>query len=123
MSSAGHLVLIVDDDIDLLEALALILERRGYRVLTATSGDKALEVLQETPLPSLILFDLMMPGMNGWSLRQKLLDKAAYASIPAVVLSGDHTALQNTPPPGCARTLRKPIDLATLLDVVKHACG
>ena len=123
MSTQPNVVLIVDDDTDLLEALALILERRDYRVLTATSGEQALELLRQGPLPSLILFDLMMPGMNGWSLRQKLLESPAYASIPAVVLSGDHAVLRNAPPPGCTRALQKPVDLVTLLDVVKQGCA
>lgn len=124
MSSDGPVVMIVDDDIDLLDALALILERRGYRVLTATGGEQALEQLQDDgPLPSLILVDLMMPGMNGWSLRQKLLESPAYANIPVVVLSGDHSVLRTAPPPRCTRALQKPVDLVTLLDVVKEGCA
>ena len=49
MTEPGHLALIVDDDMDLLDALAMILERRGYRILTATSGEQALERLAEGP--------------------------------------------------------------------------
>jgi len=123
MNAPGHVVLVVDDDVDLLDAVALILEERGYGVMTATSGEQALDQLRERPLPSLILFDLMMPGMNGWSLRRKLLESPRYASIPAVVLSGDHAALKTTPPPRCTRVLQKPVDLATLLDVVQRSCG
>jgi CheY-like chemotaxis protein len=123
MSTPAQLVLIVDDDVDLLEALAMILERRGYGVLTATSGEQALEQLQAGPLPSLILFDLrLMPGMNGWTLRQRLLETPAYADIPVVVLSGDHGVLRDAPPPRCANVLRKPVDLLTLLDAVKRGC-
>lgn len=122
MSASGHTVMIVDDDIDLLDAIALILERRGYRVVTATSGDQALALLGEGPLPSLIMFDLMMPGMDGWSLRQKLLETPAYADIPAIALSGDHTVLRRSPPPRCTKALQKPLDLETLLEVVKQGC-
>jgi CheY-like chemotaxis protein len=123
MNVASEVVLIVDDDVDLLEAAALILEQCGYRVLTATSGEQALEQLRVGPRPSLILFDLMMPGMNGWTLRQKLLDTPEYAGIPAIVLSGDHMVLRNAPPPRCTNTLKKPVDLATLLQVVKQGCA
>ena len=122
MSERDHVVLIVDDDADLLDALTLILERRGYRVLSATSGEQALERMQAGPLPSLILFDLMMPGMSGWGLRQKLLDDPTYADIPVLVLSGDHAVLRNAPPPRCTNALRKPVDLLTLLDAVKRGC-
>jgi len=123
MSMLAQLVLVVDDDVDLLEALAMILERRGYRVLTATSGEQALEQLQAGPVPSLILFDLTMAGMSGWTLRQKLLETPAYADIPVVVLSGDHGVLRSAPPPRCTNALRKPVDLATLLDAVKRGCA
>jgi two-component system, chemotaxis family, chemotaxis protein CheY len=123
MNMPAAFVLIVDDDVDLLEAVALILEQCGYRILTATSGEQALEQLRVGPRPSLILFDLMMPGMNGWTLRQKLLDTPEYADIPAVVLSGDHMVLRNAPPPRCTSTLKKPVDLATLLQVVKQSCA
>jgi CheY-like chemotaxis protein len=123
MTDAPDFVMVIDDDVDLLEAMAMILERRGYRVLTATGGEQALEQLRVGPQPSLILFDLMMPGMNGWVLRQKLLETPAYADIPAVVLSGDHMVLRNAPPPRCTSTLKKPVDLATLLQVVKQNCA
>jgi two-component system, chemotaxis family, chemotaxis protein CheY len=123
MTVAAKVVLIVDDDVDLLEAVALILEQCGYRVLTATNGEQALEQLRIGPKPSLILFDLMMPGMNGWTLRQKLLEMPAYADIPVVVLSGDHMVLRSAPPPGCASTLKKPVDLSTLLETVKQGCA
>jgi CheY-like chemotaxis protein len=122
MNGSGHLVLVVDDDVDLLEAVALILERKGYRVATATSGEEALERLQQGPPPSLILFDLVMPGMNGWCFRQKLLERPEYRSIPTVVLSGDHAVLRDAPPPECTRELQKPVDLATLLEVVRQGC-
>jgi CheY-like chemotaxis protein len=123
MTSSESIVLMVDDDVDLLEAVTLILERRGYRVLTATNGEQALEQLRDGPRPSLILFDLMMPGMDGWSLRQRLLDNPAHADIPTVVLSGDHAVLRSSPPPRCTKTLQKPVDLETLLDVVKQSCA
>jgi CheY-like chemotaxis protein len=123
VSMPAQLVLIVDDDVDVLEALAMILEQRGYRVHTATSGEQALEQLRTGPLPSLILFDLMMPGMSGWTLRDKLLETPAYADIPVIVLSGDHGMLRSAPPPGCTNALRKPVDLVTLLDAVKRGCA
>jgi CheY-like chemotaxis protein len=123
MSTANGRVMVVDDDVDLLETLALILESNGYQVTTATSGEEALERLDPCERPSLILLDLMMPGMNGWRLRDKLLEHPEYASIPVVVLSGDHVALRNTPPPRAARQLRKPVDLHTLLAVVEQTMG
>jgi hypothetical protein len=61
--------------------------------------------------------------MNGWSFRQKLLERPEYENIPAVVLSGDHTVLRDSAPPRCLKLLRKPVDLGTLLDTVKDGCA
>lgn len=120
MGGNAKRVMIVDDDVDLLETVQLILEGRGYRVITAQSGDEALERLRRSPRPSLILLDLMMPGMNGWQLREKLLAAPEHAVIPVVVLSGDHIALRKRPPARCAGVLRKPVDLATFLETVER---
>ncbi len=57
-------ILVVDDEKDLVDLIAYNLQRNGYEVLTAGSGDAALE-LASRELPSLILLDLMLPGMSG----------------------------------------------------------
>ena len=58
-------ILIVDDDPDLQEALADLLQTTGYRVSSADDGAKALQRLRESDAPCLILVDLMMPVMDG----------------------------------------------------------
>jgi CheY-like chemotaxis protein len=62
-------VLIVDDDLDILGALADLLESEGYHVTTVTDGQAALSYLRRGLRPCVILLDLMMPGMNGWDFR------------------------------------------------------
>jgi two-component system, OmpR family, alkaline phosphatase synthesis response regulator PhoP len=64
MESAGHIILIVDDEIDILEFLSYNLEKSGYKVYTARNGKEALKIAKET-LPHLILLDVMMPEMDG----------------------------------------------------------
>src|SRR5262245_18680407 len=66
-------ILIVDDDRELRDVLRLILLEEGYRVTVATDGAGALESLRAGLRPAMILLDLMMPGMNGWSFRDALL--------------------------------------------------
>jgi two-component system, chemotaxis family, chemotaxis protein CheY len=115
-------VLVVDDDVDFLDTVVLVLESRGYRVMTARGGDEALRRLTEGPRPSLILLDLMMPGMHGWEFRDRLLAMPELSSVPVVVLSGDHTALRCRPPPELEACLAKPVGLQALLEAVeRHA--
>src|SRR5215831_4825351 len=111
-------ILVVDDDNDLLEVLSLIFTEEGYHVTATTGGGDALDRLHAGLRPSMILLDLMMPGMNGWTFRAALLADPDLASIPVVVLSGDQRSLVSDPPPDVTRCLSKPIDLSTLLDVV-----
>lgn len=120
MPPSGKIVLVVDDDLDFLDTVALVLSAEGYRVETATNGSAALERLRTGAAPDLILMDLMMPGMDGWTLRQHLATDPALAQIPVAVLSGDHAALQMCPPTGVVRCLRKPVSLSTLLSIVRN---
>lgn len=111
-------VLVIDDDEDFRETVTMVLEGEGLDVVSATSGEEALQLLQGGLRPSMILMDLMMPGMNGWVLRTRLAEDPELARIPVAVLSGDHQALRLHPPHG-VRCLQKPVSLATLLDLVR----
>ena len=62
----GRTVLLVDDDARNIFALASILERRGMRVLTATTGSEAIELVESTPEVAVVLMDIMMPEMDGY---------------------------------------------------------
>src|SRR4051812_3356720 len=81
-------VLVVDDDPDILEALAEILEAEGFEVWRAKNGREALDRLNPR-LPDLILLDLMMPVMDGWEFSQKLREKEDARKLPIIVLSAD----------------------------------
>lgn len=115
------LVMVVDDDEDILETYAALLESAGYQVLTARNGKVALEQLRSGPRPSLILLDLMMPVMNGWTFRKELLANPNLASIPVAVFSGDYRALCEEAPPAVEAVFRKPVDLdALMLTIARH---
>ena len=116
-------ILVVDDDRELLEVLLVIFTEEGYHVTVATGGRDALARLRAGLRPSMILLDLMMPGMNGWAFREALLADPELARIPVVVLSGDHRSLTGDPPPAVSLCLPKPIDLSTLLDAVKESAA
>ena len=79
-------VLVVDDEADLLFTIALSLEFAGYRVLTAASGEEALERVAAEE-PDVIVLDLRLPGMDGWDVIHGLLASGVFPRIPVVLLS------------------------------------
>jgi CheY-like chemotaxis protein len=80
-------ILVVDDNEDLRETVSEILTLAGYVAVTADSGRAALARLAEQPLPDLILLDLMMPEMDGWTFRALQKRDAAIGAIPVVIVT------------------------------------
>src|SRR3954469_20651296 len=86
--SLDRLVLVVDDDPDILQTLALCLSTEGYRVLMASNGKEALDVLGREK-PACILLDLMMPVMDGWQFVAELDSRGWRNKAPLLILSAD----------------------------------
>ena len=76
----GRTVLLVDDDVRNIFALSSVLERRGMRVLTATTGKEAIGILQSTPEVAIVLMDIMMPEMDGYQTMQEIRKDAQAAA-------------------------------------------
>lgn len=83
----GQYILLVDDNLDFALACKDLLKRDGLNVKIATQGGEALKILQES-IPSLILLDLVMPGMDGFTVIRELQRKEEWSKIPVVVLTG-----------------------------------
>jgi len=81
-------ILAVDDDPDILDALTMILESRGYQVITARDGIEALAKL-EAEHPDLIVLDLLMPKMDGFAVYKELQDPkwSKHKNIPILILT------------------------------------
>lgn len=79
-------ILCIDDEPDMIDLIRLILQRKGYEILGATSGPEALALLEREAV-DLILLDLMMPEMDGWELYQRLRSNDSTASIPVIVVT------------------------------------
>ena len=103
--------MVVDDDHDILEAMTIVLEASGYRVVVFRDGAGALDVLRRGVRPALIILDLMMPGMDGWTFRAEQRRDAELAAIPVVILSGDQDAVRRASDLEVAAGLCKPIDV------------
>lgn len=79
-------LLVVDDEPNLLRAVAACLRSEGYDVITARSGRDALAILAET-IPDLIISDIRMPGMHGYTLLHRLRSSPRTALVPTVFLT------------------------------------
>jgi CheY-like chemotaxis protein len=121
METLRALILVVDDDSGTRKALRRALCREGYAVVLASDGVGALDYLGDHPTPSLILLDLMMPGMNGLDFLEELNHRPTLAVVPVIVLSAAGPLLKQ-----CRDQLRvsefleKPVDLDLLLETVER---
>src|SRR5262249_53975766 len=83
----GRTVLLVDDDARNIFALSSVLERRGMRVLTATTGKEAIELINSTPDLAIALTDIMMPEMDGYQTIEAIRAKPKLRRLPIVALT------------------------------------
>jgi CheY-like chemotaxis protein len=105
-------VLVIDDDPDSRDLLKRTLEADGYTVVTAASGDEGLRLARELK-PALITLDVMMPGMDGWAVLQRLKADSALAEVPVmmVTISGEREMGSTL---GAVEHLTKPVNRDTL---------
>jgi len=113
-------VMVVEDDEEIRETMADILEFHGYVPLLARNGHEALSQLAEGARPALILLDLMMPVMDGRAFRTEQLKDARIAAIPVIVVSAFRDLSEAVRELGPAGVLHKPVELSELLRVVEH---
>jgi two-component system, sensor histidine kinase and response regulator len=85
--SRNQIILIIDDAWQNIQVLGGMLEMAGYEVQVATSGAEALQIANAYPQPDLILLDVMMPGMDGFEVCQRLKDNPVLKAIPVVFIS------------------------------------
>ncbi|HCJ66272.1 MAG TPA: two-component system response regulator [Elusimicrobia bacterium] len=115
-------VLVVDDEEDIVYLLQEALEDEGYQTLGAYNGQEALEIVQKEK-PDLILLDIMMPKIDGYSLNQQLKKHQETQSIPVIVISGrgqlrDLFLLNQESP--IADFLEKPFPVKLLLEKIEQ---
>jgi len=79
-------IMVVDDEPDLVEVVKLILESDGYQVVTALSGQEALDKI-EREMPDLVLLDIIMPKMDGWEVHSRIKSNPQTHDIPVIMLT------------------------------------
>jgi CheY-like chemotaxis protein len=113
-------ILVVDDVPDILELLDTTLKFKGYRVVTAHNGQEALEVIQREH-PALIIADILMPTMDGFSLVHRLRLNPATRDIPVIFLSATYVTPEDKDfalTIGVTRFIEKPVDLESFLPMI-----
>jgi CheY-like chemotaxis protein/HAMP domain-containing protein/GAF domain-containing protein len=117
----GKSVLVVDDDVRNIFALSSVLERRGMRVLTASTGSEATSLLEGTPGVSIVLMDIMMPEMDGYQTMHKIRENPRLRRLPIVALTakamkGDREKCFEA---GASDYLAKPVNTEQLLAALR----
>lgn len=83
----AHRVMVIEDEPENRLFIGLMLRTEGYEVVEAEDGPTALDLLERDPLPDMILLDIMMPGLNGWEVYQRLRADTRLRSLPVVMLT------------------------------------
>jgi CheY-like chemotaxis protein len=117
----GRTVLLVDDDARNIFALSSVLERRGMTVLTATTGNEAISIIQSRPEVAIVLMDIMMPGMDGYETMQVIRADPAFRRLPIIALTakamkGDREKCLDA---GASDYLAKPVNTEQLLSALR----
>jgi two-component system, OmpR family, response regulator VicR len=115
-------IMVVDDEPDLLEVVRLILENDGYQVVTAGSGQEALDKL-EKEMPDLILLDIIMPRMDGWEVFSRIKSNPRTANIPVIMLTAKDQRIDKLIGLHVVRVndyITKPFGRAELLERIKR---
>ncbi|MGH7004748.1 MAG: response regulator, partial [Alphaproteobacteria bacterium] len=113
--------LLVDDDARNIFALSSALERRGMRVLTATTGREAIGLLEATEDVAIVLMDIMMPEMDGFKTIQAIRERSAFQRLPIIALTakamkGDREKCLEA---GASDYLAKPVNTEQLLSALR----
>lgn len=108
-------ILVVDDDDDVRESVALLLRAEDYDVLTAGDGRDALALLAKIGRPSLVLLDWMMPGMDGRLVLDIIRADERFADIPIVLFTA---ASRSTPLPDLP-VIHKPADINEIIRAIE----
>lgn len=114
----GHTVLVVEDDVDAREILAITLQARGYQTLEAGNGQEALALLHKN-MVSLVLTDLRMPEMSGDELVTAMRKIPLFNKIPVILLTATPLYKEYVELSIFSVLLRKPCSMDDLLATVE----
>jgi DNA-binding response OmpR family regulator len=80
-------VLVVEDDVHIAQVLTFMLERQGYRVIYAEDGRAAVQYIVSSPVPDLVLLDVMLPFVDGFEVLNLLRAREGWETVPVLMLT------------------------------------
>ncbi len=111
-------ILVIDDEVGILEALAFMLADAGYAVKTATNASKIASLLEDRP--DLILLDVLLSGEDGRKIAKRLKSQDTTRHIPIILISAHPSAEKTIRESGADDYLPKPFDIDVLLDKIRQ---
>ncbi|MBV8474803.1 MAG: response regulator, partial [Hyphomicrobiales bacterium] len=117
----GRKVLVVDDDARNIFALTSVLENQDMEVLSATSGQVAIDLIRQTPDLSVVLMDIMMPDMDGYETMREIRRIPEFRTLPIIALTaramkGDREKCLDA---GASDYIAKPVNTDQLLSLMR----
>jgi two-component system, OmpR family, alkaline phosphatase synthesis response regulator PhoP len=112
-------ILVADDEPNIVAALEFLLQRAGYEVKVARSGDEALRCMEDS-VPDLVLLDVMMPGVSGYDVCRRVRERPEWAGIKVVMLTarGRDTEVRKGVEAGADLYVVKPFSTTELLQKI-----
>ncbi|MFN8412133.1 MAG: response regulator [Anaerolineales bacterium] len=117
-------ILVVEDNMDTYELVRFFLEKNGYETFLAVNGRDGVDATIKQ-LPDLIMMDLAMPEMDGWTATKLIKQNPSTSAIPVIALTARATESERARAleAGCDDFLTKPIDLYEMVEAVNHWLG
>ena len=112
-------VLLTDDNPDMIELVALILSKSGYELMTAAGGEEAIKICLES-LPDLVLMDLKMPDIDGFTAIKSLREKGFKNPIVVLTSSESEEDKKRAFDVGCDRYLLKSLEITDLEPTIDY---
>ena len=112
-------VLVVDDDAEIRQALAELLEDEDYGVRLAANGKEALELVSAGLRPDVILLDVMMPVMDGWHFLSARLKYPELVEVPIIIISAGQEAEREAHKVGLFEVAKKPLHVDDLIQRIE----
>lgn len=122
MMASRKKILIVDDERDIVKALTIRLQSKGYRTVVAFDGVQGIFMAHKEK-PNLIILDIRMPAGDGFSVAEKLKESKRMSRIPIIFVTGspERDAEEKAQKLGARYFIKKPYDPEELLDAVRRA--